>query len=439
MSHVFVLDTDKRPLNPVHPGQARKLLTAGKAAVSRRYPFTIILKHTVPHAPILTQPLRVKIDPGSTTTGLAVVNDGTGQVVWAAEVTHKGQQVREKPLARRAVRSSRRQRHTRYRQPCFANRRKPEGWLPPSLVSRVQNLLTWVHHLRRLCPIEAISQELVCFDMQLLQTPEISGIEYQQGELAGYEVREYLLEKWGRKCAYCGAKDTPLEIEHIVPKTRGGSNRVSNLTLACHLCNGHKGVRTAEEFGHPEIQAETKRPLKNAAAVNASRWALLRRLQETGLPVEVGTGGRTKWNRAQQGLPKTHWLDAACVGARTPETLQIQSLVPLLIRAAGREARQMCRMDRFGFPCTSAKNTRRVQGFQTGDIIRAVVTSGAKIGVYTGRVAVRATGSFNIPTAQGPIQGIAAHSCRRVQRRDGYSYQKGGAALPRHALKARSS
>ena len=48
--------------------------------------------------------------------------------------------------------------------------------------------------------------------------------------------------------------------------------------------------------------------------MNATRWALFRRLQATGLPVEVGTGGRTKWNRTTHQLPKTHWLDAACVG-----------------------------------------------------------------------------------------------------------------------------
>jgi 5-methylcytosine-specific restriction endonuclease McrA len=431
MSNVFVLDTNKQVLNPVHPGRARKLLTAGKAAVFRRYPFTIILKCAVPNAQ--TEPLRVKVDPGSQTTGLAVVSDTTGEVVWAAELTHKGQQVREKLLARRAIRRSRRQRHTRYRQPRFLNRRKPDGWLPPSLLSRAQNILTWVNRLRRLCPVGTISQELVRFDTQLMQNPEIAGVEYQQGELAGYEVREYLLEKWERTCAYCGATNVPLEIEHIVPKTRGGSSRVSNLTLACEPCNQAKGSLTAEEFGHPEIQARATRPLKDAAAVNASRWALYRALEETGLPVEVGTGGRTKWNRTRRGLPKTHWLDAACVGASTPEALGVRSVVPLLITATGREARQMCRMDRFGFPRTSAKRMRRVQGFQTGDIVRTVVTAGTKLGVYRGRVAVRATGSFNITTGQGTVQGIPAHSCRAIHRRDGYSYLKGEAALPPRA------
>ena len=47
MSQVFVLDSTKQPLNPVHPGRARLLLKHGKAAVYRRFPFTIILKRAV--------------------------------------------------------------------------------------------------------------------------------------------------------------------------------------------------------------------------------------------------------------------------------------------------------------------------------------------------------------------------------------------------------
>ena len=150
--------------------------------------------------------------------------------------------------------------------------------------------------------------------MQKITNPGISGVEYQQVEFMGSGVREYLLEKWGRKCAYCGAKDVPLEIEPINPKSRGGSNRVSNLTLACTPCNQSKGSQTATEFGYPLIQTKAKRPLKEAAAVNTTRWKLWRVFTDLGLPVKVGTGGRTKFNRRKKNLAKLHWLDAACVG-----------------------------------------------------------------------------------------------------------------------------
>ncbi len=196
MNCVFLLDTNKQPLNPVHPGWARKLLSSGRAAVYKRYPFTIILKAAVPDAEV--QPLRLKIDPGSKTTGLAIVNDDTGDVLFAAELNHRGQQVKKSMNSRRAIRRGRRNRKTRYRKPRFNNRRRKvavlscalqhetfrEGWLPPSLQSRVENIETWIKRLRNLCPIAAISLELVKFDTQAMQNPEITGVEYQQGEWA---------------------------------------------------------------------------------------------------------------------------------------------------------------------------------------------------------------------------------------------------------------
>ena len=428
MSFVFVVDQNRTPLDPVHPGRARYLLGAGHAAVLRRYPFTLIMKEAKPE--VEPQPLRLKIDPGSKTTGLALLNDATGQVVWAAELTHHGADITAKLASRRAQRHGRRARHTRYRPPRFANRTRPEGWLPPSLLSRLQNVLTWVERLRRCAPIEAISQELVRFDTQLLHHAEISGVEYQQGALQGYEVREYLLEKWQRTCVYCGTKGVPLQVEHITPKARGGSDRVSNLTMACEACNLRKGTRTAAEFGFPEVQQQAKQPLRDAAAVNTTRWALLQRLHATGLPVETGTGGRTKWNRTQRGLPKTHWLDAACVGASTPERMQVAQVVPLQITAMGRQRRQMCSMDKYGFPRTKSKGPSLVQGFRSGDMARAVITTGTRVGVYVGRVAVRATGKFNITTSAGTVQGLHVKYFTAIQRRDGYtySYQKARSA-----------
>jgi hypothetical protein len=157
--------------------------------VWRRYPFTLILKEVRSHP--VPQPLRLKIDPGSQTTGLAVLDDSSGQVVWAGELSHRGQQVRENLTQRRACRRARRQRHTRYRPKRFDNRHRRDRWVPPSLESRIANVLTWVQRLRRWCPVTAISLELVKFDTQQLQNLEISGALYQQGELAGYEVRQY--------------------------------------------------------------------------------------------------------------------------------------------------------------------------------------------------------------------------------------------------------
>lgn len=266
--------------------------------------------------------------------------------------------------------------------------------------------------------------------MQALQNPEVSGVEYQQGTLFGYELREYLLEKWGRQCAYCDAKDLPLQIEHIRPKAQGGSNRASNLTLACQCCNQKKAARSVEEFLGKDkkrlvkILADAQKPLRDAAAVNATRWALASALKATGLPVELASGGRTKFNRCTLDVPKTHALDAACVGK--VDALKNWQCPTLTIKATGRGSYQRTRLNKFGFPRGYLMRKKRVHGFGTGDMVRAVVPSGVKAGIHTGRVAIRASGSFNIQGHQDGksvvVQGIGHKHCRLIQRSDGYGY-----------------
>ena len=435
MSHVFVLDTNRQPLLPTHPARARGLLSSGKASVFRRFPFTIILNRAVEQP--TCAPLRIKIDPGSKTTGLAIVNDASGEVVFAAELTHRGPQISKALEKRRAVRRSRRHRKTRYRKARFLNRRnKKKGWLAPSFESRMANLLTWINRLRNVCPIVAISQELVKFDVQKMEQPEISGVEYQQGTLSGYEVREYLLEKWGRQCVYCGRKHVPLEVEHIHPRSKSRDNRVSNLTLACHDCNQKKADRDIREFlAHkPELLntllAQAKAPLKDASAVNATRWQLYERLKDLGLPVECGTGGLTKYHRTQRGLPKSHWIDAACVGKSTPLDLQIKEIVPVMISANGHGSRQMCGTNKYGIPTRHRGRHKRHFGFATGDLVQAVVPCGKKAGRYVGRVLVRASGSFDLQTRTGRVQGINQRYCRMIASGDGYTYALGNPTTP---------
>jgi 5-methylcytosine-specific restriction endonuclease McrA len=421
----MVLDKRKKPLMPCSEKRARLLLDRGRAVVHKRHPFTIRIKD---RAGGDTQPVRLKIDPGSKATGMALVRvgpDGTEHVLSLYEIQHRGAQIRKKLDQRRGYRRARRSR-LRYRAPRFDNRRRPDGWLPPSLQHRVDTTAAWVEKMRRLAPASGLAQELVRFDTQKLETPEISGVEYHQGTLAGYEVREYLLEKWRRACVYCDATGVPLQIEHIRAKARGGTDRVSNLALGCEPCNDAKGARDVREFlaDDPErlqrILAHAKRPLRDAAAVNATRWALYRRLCATGLPVEAATGGRTKYNRARLGVPKTHALDAACVG----DVAEVRGWHrPVLgISCAGRGAYQRTRLTRAGGVRGYLTRRKRHEGFATGDIVVAEVPSGKKAGTHAGRVAIRASGSFNVQTAAGTVQGIHHRHCRIVQRGDGYGY-----------------
>jgi 5-methylcytosine-specific restriction endonuclease McrA len=415
MNKVFVLDKNKNQLDMCHPGQARRMLKAGLAAVYKRLPFTIILKREVTDPQLQTYQL--KLDPGSKTTGVAIVNQETGEVVFAAEIEHRGQTIKARLDTRRGVRRGRRSRKTRYRKPRFNNRTRSKGWLAPSLLSRVSNVETWVKRLIKICPIAGISLELVKFDTQLMQNTDIKGVEYQQGTLSGYEVREYLLEKYKRKCVYCKEGDKPLQIEHIIPKSRGGTNRVTNLTLACEKCNIKKGNKTALEFGFEKVQEQAKIPLKDAAAVNTTRWAIMERLKSTALPIETASGGLTKFNRSTQHLPKAHWIDASCVGLSTPSKLDINKVKVLKIKATGHGSRQRCRPNKHGFAVAHAPSAKFYLGFQTGDIVKAIIPKGKYKGIHFGRIAIRYRPCFS-------LNGFDVHPkyLSIIHKADGYSY-----------------
>ncbi|MBV6622477.1 MAG: HNH endonuclease [Rivularia sp. (in: Bacteria)] len=413
-NYVFVVDTNKQLLNPIAPKKARRLLDKGKAAVFRMYPFTIILKTAV-EKPVLT-PCQIKIDPGSKVTGFALVREG--KVLWGMELEHRGGLIKKKLESRRAVRQGRRNRNTRYRKPRFLNRKRNEGWLAPSLEHRILTVETWVKRLIKFVPVSNIWVEKVKFDMQQMQNPEISGVEYQQGELKGYQVREYLLEKWDRECTYCAKKDIPLQIEHIHPKSKGGSNRINNLCLACEKCNQKKGNKPIEEFLKKKpsllqkIKAKAKKSLKDAAVVNATRNKLVKVLGGI-KTVFTSTGAQTKFNRIRLNLPKEHWVDAACVG--DVDSLTFRTFQPLRVTCKGQGGRQKAALNRYGYPMRH-NPLKPIKGWLTGDIARH-----AKLGI--GKVTPRSKGSFGF-TASGEkgYKSCKPTDIKPIHRKDGYTY-----------------
>jgi hypothetical protein len=198
------------------------------------------------------------------------------------------------------------------------------------------------------------------------------------------------------------------------------------LTLACVPCNQAKSNQAIEDFLSQKpnllarIKQQAKAPLKDAAAVNTTRWQLFHALQAMGLLVSTGTGGQTQFNRFQQGIAKAHWLDAACVG-EVP-TLECCTSQPLLIKATGHGNRQICGTDKYGFPKRHRSRVQVHRGFKTGDMVKAVVTAGKKIGIYRGRVLCRASGSFDIATPRGRVAGISYKYCQPIHQKDGYVY-----------------
>ena len=422
---VFVLDKPKKPLDMITNAEARILLKNKQAVIDKVYPFTIRLRDN--SCGSKDRAYTVKLDPGSKHTGIAIV-DGTNNVVMLAELEHKGHIIKRSIDKRRAVRHHRRQRKTRYRPDRFLNRTKPEGWLAPSVKSRADNVINFIKKYKKLLNINRVMVENVSFDTaQITSDTKLWGEDYQQGNLYQTELRSFIFSRSDGKCVYCGAKAE--EIDHVVPRSKGGTNSTYNLVASCRSCNEKKSNLSLKAFGKlmgkDYSHIEPKKLPKDAAIVQSARNYTIKGITELVPDTTTYEAWLTKYNRDELGLPKEHYYDALSVG-EIPSKFNFLTDKILQISAKGRGSRQMCSMYKFGFPRTSAKASKPVKGFQTGDIVKAVVTRGSKQGEYLGRVAIRSKGSFNIETKNGLVKDIGYKYCHLIQRGDGYSYNYKG-------------
>lgn len=417
---VFVLNKSKKPLDMISNAKARILLKNKLAVVVKAYPFTIRLRDN--RCGSQNRAYTVKLDPGSKTTGIAII-DNKGSVVMLAELEHRGRIIKKNLDSRRAIRRSRRQRKTRYRASRFNNRTRPESWLAPSVKSRADNVINFIKKYKKLLNIAQIEIEKVSFDTaQMSSEIELYGVDYQQGPLYQNKLRDFIFSRSNGKCSYCGKQAQ--EIDHIVPRSKGGTDSVNNLTATCRSCNEKKSNLTLKAFGKlmnkDYSHLEPKKLPKDAAIVQSARNYMVKEITKLVPDTTTHDAWLTKYNRDELGLPKEHYYDALSVG-NTQDYKFLTDKV-LQISAKGRGSRQMCRMDRFGFPRTSPKGSKSVKGFQTGDIVKAVVPSGLKRGEYFGRVIIKSSGYFKINTEDALIESIGYKYCRIVQRNDGYSY-----------------
>ena len=418
---VLVVDKHKKPCNTISEAYARILLFNKQAVIHKRFPFTIRLKND--KAVLKDRAYTVKLDPGSRTTGVAIV-DNKDSVVMLAEVEHRGHLIKKDLDSRRNVRKSRRQRKTRYREARFLNRTKPKGWLAPSVKSRADNVINFIKKYKKLLNIDKVMIENVSFDTaQMTSSTKLYGANYQQGPLYQNKLRSFIFNRSGGKCVYCGAKAE--EIDHVIPRSNGGTNSTYNLLASCRACNQMKSNLSLKDFGKlvgkDFSKLEPKKLPKDAAIVQSSRNYMAREITKLVSDTTTYDAWMTKYNRDSLGLPKEHYYDALSVG-EVPTRFNFLTDKILVISAKGRGSRQMCRVNKYGFPRTSAKASKSVKGFQTGDMVKAIVPNGSKQGEYLGKVAVRSSGKFDIQTKTKIIEGINHKYCHLIQRGDGYSY-----------------
>ena len=418
---VLVIDKHKKPCNTISEAYARRLLFKKQAVIHKRFPFTIRLKND--NAVLKDRSYTVKLDPGSRHTGIAIV-DNKDSVVMLSEIEHRGHLIKKDLDSRRNVRKSRRQRKTRYREARFLNRTRPKGWLVPSIKSRADNVINFIRKYKKLININKVMIENVSFDTaQMTSNSKLWGNAYQQGPLYQQKLKSFIFSRSNNQCVYCGAKAT--EIDHIIARANGGTDSSYNLTPACRSCNQMKSNKTLREFGKlvgkDFSKLIPKKMPKDAAIVQSARNYMVKEISKLIADTKSYDAWLTKYNRDSLGLPKEHYYDALSVG-EIPNKFNFLTDKILVISAKGRGSRQMCRVDKYGFPRTSAKALKSVYGFQTGDMVKAIVPTGLKQGEYLGRVAVRSRGSFDIRTKSGLIKDIGYKYCHIIQQSDGYLY-----------------
>ncbi|EQB73799.1 MAG: hypothetical protein AMDU4_FER2C00039G0010 [Ferroplasma sp. Type II] len=347
---VPVINMRDEPLMPTTPEKARKLLKEKKAKVAFSNPFTIQLLYATGET---KQPVTLGIDAGYKHIGFSALTEKreliSGEAVIRTDIPKLNE---EKAMYRRKKRNK-----LWYRKPRFMNRgNNKEGWFAPSIEHKLETHIRLIEKLKRILPVSNTVIEVASFDTQKMKNPEISGIEYQQGELQGYEIREYLLEKFHHICVYCGKTGVPLEIEHLTPRSRGGPDTVNNLAISCHECNQKKNNLTAEEFGYPEVRKRALITMRDAAFMNTVRWKLT---QLAGAGYTFGY--ITKKNRISLGLDKSHANDAFVIAGGTNQA----RTSPFTITQRRRNNRSI-QTNRKGF---RPSIRRKRYAFQPGDIV----------------------------------------------------------------------
>ncbi len=300
---VYVLNKDGKPLMPCCSVKARILLKQKEAKVIRREPFTIQLLYG---SSGYKQPVTLGIDAGA--KHIEISASTKQKELYSADVELRAD-IAELLAVRRELRRRRRSRKTRYRKTRFDNRKKPEGWLAPSVQNRINAHISMTEKVCRILPVSSIVVETASFDIQKINNPAIQGAEYQQGEqLNFWNVREYVLFRDNHMCQNCKGKsgDKVLNVHHIESRKTGG-DAPNNLITLCATC--HKSYHAGK------ISLTQKRGIKfrEAAFMGVMRWVLLDELREIYPDVRNTYGYITKNNRIRLGLPKEHRIDAYCI------------------------------------------------------------------------------------------------------------------------------
>lgn len=301
---VFVTNKHGEPLMPCYPRKARLLLKQQQAKVVKQTPFTIQLLHG---STGYKQEVSLGVDQGTKHVGLSATTEKV--VLFEGEVKLRTD-IQKNLATRSELRKSRRNRKTRYRKARFLNRKKPEGWLAPSVQHKVDSTIRILEKLHEILPIKHISMEVAQFDIQKIKNPSIQGVEYQQGEQLGFwNVREYVFYRDNHTCQHCKgkSKDSILNVHHIESRKTGGDSP-DNLITLCETCH-HKIHSEGLEY----LFQRKRKSLRDATQMTIMRWFIYNKAKSLYPHLQLTYGYITKNTRISNGLEKSHMIDARCI------------------------------------------------------------------------------------------------------------------------------
>ncbi|HEU5226194.1 MAG TPA: RNA-guided endonuclease IscB [Ktedonobacteraceae bacterium] len=356
---VYILNCHGQPLMPCQPRKARLLLKTGKAKVIRMVPFTLQLQYG---SSGYTQEVSLGVDAGTRHIGVSATTEQ--RVLFEAEVTPRTD-IQELLATRRQFRRARRNRKTRYRPCRFLNRKKPQGWLPPSVRHKVEAHLKTIRLVHHILPVSRTTIEVAQFDLQKIRNPEIEGVQYQQGPQLGFwNVREYVLFRDGHRCQWCRgtSRDQVLNVHHIESRKTGG-DRPENLITLCKTC--HDLIHHT----HQEHQIERKGSgLRDATQMGIIRWRIYEQTQTQFANVYLTYGYLTKHTRIEHGREKSHRIDARCISGNP---LALLDGACYLIKCVRRNNRQIHKATiRKGGKRQRNTAPKFVHGFRLFDCVR---------------------------------------------------------------------
>ena len=303
---VFVINKHGESLMPCKQSKARKLLRDKKAKIINYEPFTIQLLHG---SSGYKQDVDIGVDLGARHIGIAIQSEN--KVIAKGEIELR-QDVKSLLETRRQYRRNRRYRKTRYRPARFLNRvsSKKKGWLPPSILSRIDNTFHWIDKFIDLLPNPKLNVEVGKFDVQKMINPNIEGVDYQEGQTYGYyNIRYYVLARDNYTCQVCKKKGKILQTHHIIYKSHGGSNRADNLITVCTDCHNHKNHQEGEALYKWMINKKKTPSYKEAPFMNTIRQRVFEKYPNA----NIVYGSWTTPRRKELGLEKTHYNDALAI------------------------------------------------------------------------------------------------------------------------------